>query len=132
MLNFGNLGGTICSEGIPICKFKYLRGEVDELATLNLTTNPLPFEFIGRQKISSFDLYNFFDARITPETRIGLDKEMAEVGLAYYDPEALIRISGGKCIHDCYTVECDKDESWMQRHPDFTWEKWEAYCNKYE
>ena len=130
MLNFGNLGGVIYSGKTPICRFKYFKGEVDELVTLDMSAKPLPFEFIGRQRITSYDLYNFFDARITPETRIGLEDEMSKAGLSYYDPEALIRVSGGKCIHDCYTIDCDNDDSWLQRHPDFTWEKWELYCNK--
>lgn len=108
MFSVGNLGGVLYYDDTPIVRFKFIRGYLEEYQLLS--NSLLPFEI--RDGIVNGDrLTRFFEARITPDTRIGINEELAKTPIKYYHPERIIRYSSGKCIHDHYWLECDDDNS---------------------
>ena len=108
-LRLNNLGGTIMCEGKELIYFKFERDSLQEARFLTNDKYPMPFEFQGLSTVTEKSLRDFFDARITPDTRIGIHEELAMTKIGYYDPERMIRFNNGKCIHDWYYMVCDND-----------------------
>ena len=113
-IRLNNLGGIIMCNDLQLISFKFKNDELVEATILSHAENPMPLEFQRKTVITDRDLRNFFDARITPDTRIGIHEALAKTKIAYYDPERMIRYNNGRCIHDWYWVKCDDDETcWM-------------------
>ena len=110
MFKIGNLGGTLYYEDTPIMRFKFIRGALQSYEVLCNNRNMLPYECI-RDGVGTDSIIKFFEARITPETRIGFNALLATTPIKYYHPERIIRYQSGKCIHDRYWLECDDDNS---------------------
>ena len=106
MIKLNNLAGTIMLEEQPLLKFKF---EKDRLVSYELYCRDykiLPFEFKDF-KVTDWTVRCFFEHRIVPETRIGLQKTLEEHGMKYYDPETIIRYQSGRCFDDPYWVKCE-------------------------
>ena len=113
MIQLCNLGGTIYYRDLPIVTFKYKHDRLQYVSEINKECKVLPFEFLGIDKVTDNLLRCFFDARIVPETRIGLNEELLKTPVKYYNPERIIRYQKGTCIHDDFWVKCDDDnECW--------------------
>jgi hypothetical protein len=109
MISVGNLGGTLYKEDIPIIKFKFIRNSLNELEVYTRDRKVVPFEFWN--EVNEYQIIKFFDERITPDTRQGLNESLAQTPIKYYYPERIIRYSTGHCIHDRYWLECDDDDT---------------------
>jgi len=105
MFSLGNLKGTIMLGDTPILEFEFRKNTlVRSKAFVFGDRDILPFEFWG-DDFSEDAVRAFFEERITPDTRIGLQKSLEENGMEYYDPETLIRFQGGRCVADDYWVK---------------------------
>lgn len=109
-LRLDNLGGTLYKNDTPIARFKFRNNRLISKELLTDDASLLPFEF-ERRGLTENTIIEFFDARITPDTRIGLNEALAETLIKYYYPERMIRYNSGKCIHDRYWLECDDDDT---------------------
>lgn len=110
-LDLGNLGGTLYYKELPILNFKFKKNKLVSMELLvekDCVRLPVEFRLYG---VSGNNLVKFFEARITPSTRQGLDEFLAQTPVKYYYPERIIRYNSGRCIHDYYWVECDDDNS---------------------
>lgn len=112
MIKVGNLGGVLYYKDVPLLEFKFERGILVKSNLLTDKMNLLPFELW--KEINGWNLTKFFDERITPSTRQGIDKFLAGTVVKYYHPERMIRYGSGRCIHDHYWVECDDDDTCWQ------------------
>lgn len=110
-IRLGNLGGTIMCGDRPILRFKFVRDQLSDIEIYDVNTRPVPFEFSFDKKIGEQEIRDFFDARITPDTRIRINELLAKTPVKYYDPERIIRYNSGKCIHDPFWVDCDDDKT---------------------
>lgn len=109
MISIGNLGGTLLYNDIPIIRFKFIRNHLQELEVYCTDKKVIPFEFFNG--VTEQSIIKFFDERITPETRQGLNETLSNTEIHYYYPERIIRYSKGICIHDKYHLECDSDNT---------------------
>lgn len=90
----------------PLLHFVYRKDVLKSAELLCYDEHILPFEF--RKKVVNDHLLRcFFDARITPDTRIGLQEELEANDMPYYDPETLIRHQQGRCFDDDYWFKLD-------------------------
>lgn len=103
--NLGNLSGTIMLNDTPLIKFESVRGKIVSYELLSQNAKIMPFEFMDL-KVTEERILNFFEARIVPPTRIGINERLAESPIKYYDPERIIRYQKGRCIDDLYWVDC--------------------------
>lgn len=110
MFKIGNLGGTLYKENIPILRFKFRSGMLVESESLTDDRRVLPME-LYEGGVDTFTLSAFFEERITPPTRQGINELLAATPVKYYDPERIIRYNSGRCIHDKYWVQCDDDNT---------------------
>lgn len=111
MISLDNLGGTIYYKDTPVVEFKYKRDVIQFIGELNKDCVNLPFEFCDTEKVTDHLIRCFFEARIVPETRIGLNEVLSKTKIQYYNPERIIRYQEGRCIHDQYWLQCDNDET---------------------
>lgn len=111
MIKLHNLGGTIMLGDTPILEFKFVRDEATYIGPLNTECENLPFEFTDVEEVTPRLIRCFFDARIVPSTRIGINEALAKTKIQYYDPERIIRYQQGRCIDDNYWLKCDDDET---------------------
>lgn len=110
MFKIGNLGGVLHKDSTPILKFKFRSGMLVESTLLTDDRRLLPME-LYEDGVDTFTLSAFFEARITPPTRQGINELLSTTPIKYYNPERMIRYNSGKCIHDKYWVQCDDDMS---------------------
>ena len=109
-LDLGNLGGTLYYKEIPLFEFKFNRDGSVTHKVINDDLDLYPFE-MRFGEINANTITRFFNERITPSTRIGLDEVLANSPIKYYHPERIIRYSSGRCIHDPYWLKCNDDNS---------------------
>lgn len=108
MFRFTNLSGTIMWKDEPLVNFIIERGEVTDCEIVAECRPHLPFEFqIGTSNERALLL--FLEDRVTPSTRIGLQKDLQLSGLSYYDPTAILRYNKGWNVSDYYWVRTDDD-----------------------
>jgi hypothetical protein len=111
-----DLGGVLKKKisNIDLVKFKYRNGVLVELKALCTDDTLYPFDF-NSKNVNQKRLEEFLFDRLTPPTRQGLHEDLILAGIPYYDPEAIIRYSSGRCIHDSYWIECDNDMTYKER-----------------
>ena len=108
MFRFTNLSGTIMWKDEPLVNFIIERGEVTKCEIVAERRSHLPFEFqIGTSNERAVLL--FLEDRVTPSTRIGLQKDLQLSGLGYYDPTTILRYNKGWNVSDFYWVMTDDD-----------------------
>lgn len=107
MIRLGNLGGVLFFRDTPIAKFQFKKDRLQYAELFTKDPAILPFEFMDG-KINEHKLRCFWDARITTETRIGLEEELKKAGMDYYDPETIIRYQKGISIDDKYWLDCQQ------------------------
>lgn len=106
MIRVNNLSGTIMFEDNELVKFRVERGEVVFVSVIG--TENIPYEF-SLYKTPEYALLMFLDDRVVPETRIGLQKDLAIAGISYYDPDAILHLNHGACVSDKYWIQFDGD-----------------------
>lgn len=99
----------LCVGDKELISFKFVRGSLKTAEFISREL--LPFEFDGLERVTEKSLIDWFDARITPETRIGIHEALAQTPIEYYHPERMIRYGDGKCTHDWCWVKCDDDRT---------------------
>lgn len=104
-IRLGNLAGIIMSGSKQLVRFKFVKDQLQYCQLLCSDDKLLPFEFWGGDD-SEKAVRNFFFYRIVPDTRINIEKDLKEIGIDYYDPEAIIRYQKGRCVDDDYWVDC--------------------------
>ena len=105
----GNLGGTLYKGSVPICEFKFERGQLRYVEVLTSDKALIPVDCLHKG-FTGDSLINFFFFRTTPATRRGIDAYLAMTPVQFYYPERIIRYSEGKCIDDDYWLKCDDDK----------------------
>lgn len=109
MKSIGNFGGVLYNKDMPVLEFKFNNGYPVSYKLLVDNIRLLPFDF---QFHDLFDgLMNFFGDRCTPDTRIGIHEDLKKTPIEYYHVERMLRYCHAQCIHDCYWVEQDNDNS---------------------
>lgn len=103
MFRLTNLGGTIMWEDEPLVDFTIQRGEVTVCNVIGNQSAYLPVEYCAMKSKEAATLL-FLEDPVTPITRIGLDKDLKEAGMKYYDPTTLIRYNKGRNASDHYWV----------------------------
>lgn len=110
-IKIGNLGGTLYYEDTPLLEFKFINGSLVNCVLLVEEGTPmLPFE-IHSLGVNETAIKRFWEERITPHTRQGIDEYLSTTPVKYYHPERMLRYCSGKCIHDKYWLDCDDDNS---------------------
>lgn len=110
MKTVGQFGGILYFKDIPVLKFKFKGGY------------PVEYELVGDKRflpadfeLNGYDLFrglvSFFSDRCTPDTRIGIHETLAATPIKYYHVERMLRYNHAQCIHDCFWVEQDNDNS---------------------
>lgn len=110
-IRLDNLGGTIYYKNEKVVSFKYERDILIFVSEINRQCSLLPYEFLNVDRATDHLIRCFFDARIVPETRIGLNELLAKTEIQYYYPERIIRYQSGRCIHDEFWLKCDDDRT---------------------
>lgn len=110
MFKLNNLGGVLYKDDKEVMVFKFQRNMLVKCELLTDDIRLLPFE-LRHRNTDDFSVRKFFEERITPPTRDGINELLATTPVKYYDPERIIRYNKGRCIHDKYWVECDDDDT---------------------
>ena len=107
MKSIGNFGGTLYFKEVPVAKFKFEHGELENVTLLTDDKRVLPIlvNLYGPEE----GIIKFFEDRCTPETRIGFNELLAKTPIQYYSVERLLRWNHAQCAHDRYWVRQDKD-----------------------
>ena len=98
---FRNLTGTIMLCDEELVKFKIVEGGVTVVQKLS---DNLPYEFKSKLSDEQAVLY-FLDDRVVPETRIGLQKELEQAGIPYFDADKILMYNNGNTVTDKYWVK---------------------------
>lgn len=104
MYSLGNLRGTIKLKDEPIATFEFKKNAWRGGKLLCTDIKKLPPEF-RKKTVNEHTVRCFFDARITPDTRIHLNEDLRKSGMPYYNAEALIKHQKGRCFDDSYWVD---------------------------
>lgn len=90
-----NLDGTIMFENTEEVNFTIVRGEVKKV---DIVGDFLPIEFrVCKDKAHALLLY--LDEVVVPETRIGLQSELAKHDIPYFDMDTILQHFNGYSIH---------------------------------
>jgi hypothetical protein len=103
MIRYNDVGGIIMKNDTPLVEFKYRQSRLIKVKLLT-DVNNLPIEYKGvLNKYRATDL--FLRDRITPPTRQFINEDLKKVGIAYYDPDAMLKLNKGRNMEDQYWVD---------------------------
>ncbi len=108
MFRFTNLSGTIMWKDEQLVNFAIRYGEVIDCDIIAYHSCHLPFEFRVKAPKERAVLL-FLEDRVTPSTRIDLQRDLRLSGLDYYDPTTILRYNKGWNVSDYYWVRTDDD-----------------------
>lgn len=106
MIKLNNLTGTIMLGDTSLVHFQFSKDVLVNAELLCHDVAKLPIEF-KKGIVNDRLIRCFFEERITPDTRQGLQEKLHENGMEYYDPETLIRFQHGRCIADKYWLKTE-------------------------
>lgn len=100
MKSFRNLEGYLMKKDTKLLYFKFRRGTLEKIEVYE---QPPLLEF--KMLSPSEAIHLTLDDRVTPETRIGLSKDLERVGIPYYDVQLILEYTHGFNILDDYWIK---------------------------
>lgn len=107
--------GTLMHKNVPLCEFEMLDGFIVDYREICQDAREFPIE-MHLAKTPQWGLSVFLNDRVVPSSRQGLEKDLARIGMKYYDVSELTKRQNASSCEDDYWVrfETEGSQSWEE------------------